>query len=57
MYVLVIVIVPKPECAEVWKGSAKLQKNLETVRMAAAEKMLRMSENDEEYSAESNNVN
>ena len=35
------VIVPRLECAEVWEGNTKLVKQLETVQMAAAKKVLR----------------
>ena len=42
--ILMNVIVPKLECAgEVWEENAKLVKQLETVQMTAAEKMLRCS--------------
>ena len=38
--ILMNVIVPKLEYAEVWEGSAKLVKQLETVQMTAAQKVL-----------------
>ena len=40
MYIMINVIVPKLEYAEVvWEGNAKLVKQLETVQMTAAEKV------------------
>ena len=38
--ILIHVIVPKLEYAEVWEGNAKLVKQLETVQMTAAKKVL-----------------
>ena len=38
--ILMNVIVPKLEYAQVWEGNAKLVKQLETVQMTAAKKML-----------------
>ena len=38
--ILINGIVPKLEYAEVWEGSAKLVKQLETVQMTAAQKVL-----------------
>ena len=41
IYILTDVIVPKLECAgEVWEGNAKFVKQLETVQMTAAKKIL-----------------
>ena len=40
--ILMTMIVPKPEYAEVWEGNAKLVKQLETVQMTAAEKNPKM---------------
>ena len=40
MYIMINVIVPKLEYAEVvWEGNAKLVKQLETVQMTAAKKV------------------
>ena len=36
IYIMIDVIVPKLEYAEVWEGSAKLVEQLETVQMTAA---------------------
>ena len=44
---MVNVIVPTLEYTEVWKGSAKLVKQLETVQMTAATKVLSMLKYDE----------
>ena len=38
--ILMNVIIPKLEYAEVWEGNVKLVKKLETVQMAAAKKIL-----------------
>ena len=38
--IMINVIVPKLEYAEVWEGNAKLVKQLETVQMTAAKKVL-----------------
>ena len=38
--ILIHVIVPKLEYAQVWEGNAKLVKQLETVQMPAAKKVL-----------------
>ena len=51
--ILMNVIVPKLEYAEVREGNVKLVKKLETVQMAAAKKIPRMLENDEQYNIES----
>ena len=45
--ILMKVIVPKLEYAEVWEGNAKLVKKLETVPMTAAKKILGVFENGE----------
>ena len=41
------VIVPKLEYTEVWEGNAELVKQLETVQMTAATKVLSMLKYDE----------
>ena len=40
---ILINVVPKLECAEVWEGNAKLVKGLETAQMTAAKKVLECS--------------
>ena len=52
-YVLINVMVPKVENAEVWEGNAKLVKTMETLQMAAAEKTIECSKSTSKYGIES----